>query len=188
MYNSGIIRKKARWGQNQSSCNVLLEKLKEFHSESRIVWVGVIWLGFVMLVILYGSYHGIHHHQGEPFGRICLELFPSIEESQIQVVGQCSNHVPLKIFKHQPDPCDGKNMTPVLEEKITSTGWSIHLRTPQPEMRVEMAGPAGPAGPVHAGALCQGFPLPIFYGGCCTRELHGFQGLFWVPLPNFQKV
>ena len=58
MYNLGIIRRKACWGQNQSSCNVLLEKLKEFHSESRIVWVGVIWLGFVMLVILYGSYHG----------------------------------------------------------------------------------------------------------------------------------
>ena len=28
-------------------------------------------------------YHGIHHHFSPPFGKICLELFPSIEESQI---------------------------------------------------------------------------------------------------------
>ena len=32
-------------------------------------------------------YHGIHHHQGPPFGRICLDLFPSApNKSQIQAL------------------------------------------------------------------------------------------------------
>ena len=38
------------------------------------------FLGFVFVVIFsYGS-DGIHNHEKTPFGRICLELFPSIEE------------------------------------------------------------------------------------------------------------
>ena len=32
-------------------------------------------------VVFYRFYHGIHHHFSPPFGRICLELFPSVEEA-----------------------------------------------------------------------------------------------------------
>ena len=37
-------------------------------------------------VILYGLYHGIHHHRSPPFGRIFLvHFFPSASKKQIQV-------------------------------------------------------------------------------------------------------
>ena len=38
-------------------------------------------LGFVFCVFFYGFYHAIHHHVSPPFGRICLELFPSIQQA-----------------------------------------------------------------------------------------------------------
>ena len=40
-------------------------------------------LGFVVLRF-FTFYTMINHHLSPPLGRICLELFPSIEESQIQ--------------------------------------------------------------------------------------------------------
>ena len=57
---------------------MLLIKLKYFPCELCIVWVGVIWLGFVMLVIFYGFYHGKFHPWKPPFG-IILALLPSIK-------------------------------------------------------------------------------------------------------------
>ena len=38
-------------------------------------------VGLICLVIFDGLCHGIHHHHSPPFGRICLELFPDMEQA-----------------------------------------------------------------------------------------------------------
>ncbi len=36
---------------------------------------------FLLVIFLRVRSHGIHHHENPPFGRICLELFPSTKEA-----------------------------------------------------------------------------------------------------------
>ena len=81
-------------------------------------------LGFALLVIFYGFYHGIHHHFSPPFGRIFVgELVPSI-------LGKFKEMNPSLLF----GACFFRTFTPKLQglmkqvdkRSFQTNGWIQH--------------------------------------------------------------